>query len=542
MPQTKTKTADSPYAAQRNSSYTDLEASEIRRALGQILSSKTFSASESLGKFLSFVVEETLGGRAKNIKQFTVATAVYNMGSDFDPQTDPIVRLQAGRLRRALDSYYANEDAEYRLRIHIPKGSYVPKFEFKSTSRPELAKQQVSAHGLPLIAILPFTNYHENDEYVAIGLSEELSIELSQLPNVRVLSFYSSYQIQGSRKDPIELGRQLKVDFVLDGSVRREMETINVKLTLFRIDTGEQIWARRFQISDSIEELKALQAELVSTVAMQVGDDFGYVNQSLMADVLAKDLTDIRAFEAVLREHHFQLTQNPLDFIPTHNALLKAVEVSPTFAPAWAYLSQSYIDSYVFEFADLEDPLTQGAYCARKALSLDRNCQYAHHARAFLKLVEKDKEGITQSAEEIIRINPRAAYMVGVAGFWIAVAGDYDRGVNIIESSARLNPFYPGWFLFAHYLQALNRRDYQAALDAANDLGLPDFFWSPLLRAAALGLQDRRSEANTAYQELISMKPDFPAKCETYISFFVLSQDIVDLMLKGLRVASQTDD
>ena len=98
----------------------------IHAQLKRILDSGDFRASDKQRKFLSFVVDETLEDRASQLKGYTIAVAVYGRTEKFDPQVDPIVRVEAGRLRRALEHYYLTAGENDPVRIKIPKGGYVP--------------------------------------------------------------------------------------------------------------------------------------------------------------------------------------------------------------------------------------------------------------------------------------------------------------------------------------------------------------------------------------------------------------------------------
>lgn len=104
------------------------DATDIRAELAQLMASPTFSKSPQLAHFLSFVVNETLVGRGDRIKAYTIATAALGRAADFDPQSDPIVRVEAGRLRRALAHYYANGGSADLVIIELPRGNYVPAF------------------------------------------------------------------------------------------------------------------------------------------------------------------------------------------------------------------------------------------------------------------------------------------------------------------------------------------------------------------------------------------------------------------------------
>ena len=106
----------------------ELEPAEIQAALADVLASPPFSKSAQLTNFLRFVVEEALAGRGERIKAYTIATAALGRDESFDPQADPIVRVEAARLRRALRTYYADGGAEQPIVIELPTGTYAPVF------------------------------------------------------------------------------------------------------------------------------------------------------------------------------------------------------------------------------------------------------------------------------------------------------------------------------------------------------------------------------------------------------------------------------
>jgi adenylate cyclase len=101
---------------------------EVQQAVARVLMSPGFIRSERHRRFLSFIVDETLQGRGDRIKAYTIATSAFGRSEGFDPQQDSIVRIEAGRLRRALEHYYLTEGADAPVRIVIPKGTYVPQF------------------------------------------------------------------------------------------------------------------------------------------------------------------------------------------------------------------------------------------------------------------------------------------------------------------------------------------------------------------------------------------------------------------------------
>ena len=112
----------------------ELSAEAVREQLARILASPAFEVSERLKDFLRFVIEETLAGRQEHLKAYTIATTVFRRSDDFDAAHDPIVRIEASKLRKALERYYLLEGVTDAIRIRIPKGTYVPSFEQRGSS------------------------------------------------------------------------------------------------------------------------------------------------------------------------------------------------------------------------------------------------------------------------------------------------------------------------------------------------------------------------------------------------------------------------
>jgi len=106
-------------------------ADEVRAGLARIVASEPFRPSAQLQAFLRFVVEATLKGEAERIRAFTIAVGAFGRAEDFDPQSDPIVRVEAARLRRAIELYYKGPGADDPIEIVVPRGGYVPRFRYR---------------------------------------------------------------------------------------------------------------------------------------------------------------------------------------------------------------------------------------------------------------------------------------------------------------------------------------------------------------------------------------------------------------------------
>src|SRR5258706_10724953 len=109
---------------------------EVRAQLDRILASRTLAGSDQLKRLLRLTVERTISGQSDLLKEYNLGLEVFQRPPDYDPKVDPIVRVQARRLRSKLAEYYAGEGSGDTLVIRIPKGAYIPAFEFRPASTP----------------------------------------------------------------------------------------------------------------------------------------------------------------------------------------------------------------------------------------------------------------------------------------------------------------------------------------------------------------------------------------------------------------------
>jgi adenylate cyclase len=289
----------------------DISADDVRKELECILDSPEFKNKPMLSGFLSHVVEETLAGRAHEIKGYTVATQVFGRRKDFDPTIDPIVRIQAGRLRRTLESYYSGRGIQDHLRIDIGKGSYVPTLtrfipqeqrmgESQQPALMVLSEKEISqrtpeiSHSStgdgPSIAVMPLANLANDpdQEYLAYGLTEELMSELACCHGIQVNSFHSVMQWNEKPIDVRQVRQEFGVRFFLEGSLRKEGQTIKFTLRLIDTATLMQIWGEQYKRDLEPDKMIALQEEIARSVARRINELFGTIAQKLSKESRTK--------------------------------------------------------------------------------------------------------------------------------------------------------------------------------------------------------------------------------------------------------------
>ena len=284
-------------------SWSESDEKAVREQLGRILKSGPFHQSRRRQRFLEYLVNETLAGRGEGLKGYNIALEVFDRPKTFDPNIDPIVRMEAARLRDRLREYYEADGQNDPIRIGLPKGTYTPQIELRqlaTNSLPEPHKAAIqdqspnpteapaapmddrpasvhprskhrvrwqitmsalamtlvlSAVGAwltrdlwmpapegaaedpmlgapkgPAIAVLPFTNLSGDpkQDYFSDGLTEDILTELSRARDLRVLARNTTFQYKGQAVDVSNLGRDLKVRYVLEGSVQRADDRLRV--------------------------------------------------------------------------------------------------------------------------------------------------------------------------------------------------------------------------------------------------------------------------------------------------------------------------
>ena len=258
-------------------------ADQIRFELDRILGSPQFDASERNRRFLDYVVEETLLDRGDRIKAYSIATLVFGRDDTFDPALDPVVRMEARRLRRSLERFYLVEGDTGPVRITLPKGGYVPKFQrpamFRSVSGQELRRSGNSASEFrrPSIGISTFNLESETAcrANYCDGLARQIAIGLSHYSDLAVF-----LPIPECWSDPARrLTEARTADFILTGDTIASSNVFKVKATLLHGSSGEVVWAETLVdeiTTDGVFEVRDRMADRIVHAlwarVMSIGD------------------------------------------------------------------------------------------------------------------------------------------------------------------------------------------------------------------------------------------------------------------------------
>ena len=261
--------------------------------------SPDFKASPQQTSLLEYVVNQTLTGNADRIKGYTVATEVFGRGPDFDQSVDPVVSIQAGRLRRALEQYYLTAGKQDPIRINIPKGTYVPTFsEQRPKDEPVGAESVEPQNGRsiwPTVLVQPLTNLtgNPNDDQLSIGLTTELTHSLCHYREIRVL--------EHSRRNQNTNSSNPDADFIIAGNVRRDPARITVAIGLHDARKGFQIWSGKYPGNLEAAGKISFQEKVATEVAVRVAGGYAVIPRHLAGLSIKKAVPELTIYEAMLR-------------------------------------------------------------------------------------------------------------------------------------------------------------------------------------------------------------------------------------------------
>jgi TolB-like protein len=511
-----------------------LSALDVRQELDRVLTSESFQTSERNRRFLSYVVNEALSGRADRIKAYNIATSVFGRGADFDPQTDTIVRIEAGRLRRALEHFYLTCGEHGRARISIPTGAYVPSFVPTSggtTSDPQSAAAGAPAKGRwrgPRVFIAAFDQETDDARLPDLGrrFAQQLIRSLTLFDGVFVYGVHTSETLSA---DISTLTRELDVDFILTGSLSLTPRCFEVAGLLQRVSDGRFVWASEFKREIGPASLTAAREEIAASIARVLGQRYGVIF-SHCRDNTGHPPTDFHHYRAILDFYDYWRDFDPTLYEPVRTALEHAVVEDPNYAEAFACLSLLYTNAvrYGYDLGSLvDDPLARARKLADEAIRLAPGSSKAFFALALARWFGQDMDGAMASLRTAHDLNPNDDEILADLGLRHAVRMEWEQALPLVELAYRRNPYQTSSYRVALFLYHFANRRYAEALKEAEAIGAKMVAYSHLAVAAAQAELGQFDAARQALNELDKVSPGYLTRMESDLAVRNVHTDIV---------------
>lgn len=507
----------------------DPERAAIERQLEAIFASADFVSAPKMRQLLRYLVDATLAGDAERLKGYAIGVDVFERGAAFDPATDPIVRVQAGRLRKLLETYYRTDGRRDPIRLVIPKGGYAvtlmsggdggdaeaaPPLSSEGAARDDDAGGSfggwrrlghlplallIALSGLALLvfgvasfstrapsppeaqsgdvpdaitlAVLPFTDMSKDGSNApfADGLTDALTTALARVKSLAVVSRTSAFQYRDAA-DLRSVGHELGVRYVLEGGLQHDGLRMRINVQLIDALSGAHVWAQHYDRPSGGDDL-AVQTELVTTLAAEIRPQL--VNAAKRA-LEARPAQPATAWQLYLQSTWMPgAGRNSLDWEQERVALARtALERDPNLGQADSVLADklAYLAN-VDPPSDTEEARAEAALHARRALELapdDADVVFnvsIHHWHAGQI---KESLDATRRTLELDPNHGLARFLVKAVPFTCSIAPETVID-ELVAFDAAVSPDNPIRWLTLYWISRLhlNNNNLEEARDAA---------------------------------------------------------------------------
>jgi len=468
----------------------------VREQLERILASTTFKQVDRLKRFLSFIVLESIGGRSTELKEYVIGVHVFDKEPSFDPRTDPIVRVQARRLRAKLVRYYQEDGRGDEMIIDLPKGGYAPVFKPREISI--VAKRSIAATLVSrnTVSVLPFVNHGGGQEldYFCLGVREEIVHNLARFPNLRILALE-------------DVAAKAEAAMMVSGSVRASGTRLRITAQL--VDTASRCYLWSESIDADTADFFGAQERVARAIVQRLEPEFAEGPRPS-----GRRPTQNLAAHNLYLQGRYHLSQR------SEEGLLKALEFfekalveDAQYAPAHSGLADAYGLCNHYGVMGPSEVWTKAASSAATAVMLDDNSGEAHTSLAHVKSTQDwDWLGSEREFRRAISLNPRNA----TAHHWYATSclapmGRLDEALDEMLVAQSLDPVSA---IVARDVAAAHfyRRDFQTALERCDHT----IELNPHFGAAywMLGLVQEQlkdfDESEAAFQRAAHLSPNMP--------------------------------
>jgi len=446
----------------------------IRQELGRILASSLFARSGRLCRFLTFSVEKALQGESDRVKEYVVGAEAFGRGPSFDPRVDPVVRVEARRLRERLKAWYEGEGRNAAVRIELPRGGYAAVFVDPPDGKP----RPKPAAAQKTIAVMPFTNLNSGSEldYLCDGITEELIHALTRVRDLRVVAWNSVSRMKGREQDIAAIREQLQVETILRGSVRCLGDRRRITAQLIDAASGYYLWSEAWDrsVADVLAIEEDIAQAIVNTLRVRLWPE--------TRTRLTPRATSVECYNLYLKGRFQWNKRSPDGLRVGLRCFEEAIAIDPEWALGWAGIGDSFAVLADYGLLPQEaaipaanraaekavelDPALAEAYATlgllrsryhwkwdealryfRRALELNPGYATAHHWYAvdYLGMVGRFDEALSE-IELAISLDPLSAITQEGRGHLLMLAGRYDEALRQLEALTQFDPtFYKAW-------------------------------------------------------------------------------------------------
>ena len=316
-----------------------------------------------------------------------------------------------------------------------------------SASNPAQEKTALALPSIPSIAVLPFTNLSGDpqQEYFSDGISDQIINDLSRLPGVFVIARNSSFAYKNSAIKEHDVGKELGVKYVLEGSAQKSPDRVRIGVELVDASSGAEMWAQRFD--RPLKGIFAVQDEIVGKVVTTLGLIFKR-EEVMVPWGSVRPTDDLEAFDDLLRVGEYAARFTKEDNSAARHWAEKAVALDPRSADAYVGLAGSYLSAALFRSDNPEADLNHASELAQKALDLDDSNSAALPSLCEIHWMQRRFDQAVAEGERAVAINPNFASGYQVLSDALTQTNRPEEAVRAAKKAMRLDPSRQDFYAF----------------------------------------------------------------------------------------------
>jgi adenylate cyclase len=294
---------------------------------------------------------------------------------------------------------------------------------------------------IPSIAVLPFANLSGDprQDYFSDGITDDLVTDLSRVPGLFVIDRGSTFAYRGKPAKVQQVGRELGVKYVLEGSVRKEAERVRINVQLVDASMGIQVWTQRYD--KHLRDIFKVQDEIVRSLATTLNIQLRVLGKGY---VMPQRTQNLEAYDYFLQGLEHLMTLTPEGFAKGRKTLEKAIELDRGYSDAYSGLSLSYLLGYIFEWDKDPGALDRAAELANKAIGLDDSAVVAYAVRGSIAANKGQREGAIADGQRAVSLDPNNAFVYStLAENNFELDGQPEQELAYAQKAMRLDPRHP---------------------------------------------------------------------------------------------------
>ncbi|MFQ6547112.1 hypothetical protein AADZ90_004095 [Aestuariibius sp. 2305UL40-4] len=512
-----------------------LSPEDKRAALEDVLAAPAIARSERSAALLRYIGEAAIDGR--ELTPYAIAFDIFDRDEDFDPSTDPIVRVAMTRLRKALQDHAEGDGAGSPVQVTLPQRSYVPEFSGGAgeATPPPRRSRRLLAGGMaglllvaiigagavltftgrqatlvidnrPVVGVLPFSNLTgtERLDFLGAGMQYQIASDLWRFGTMDVLTIDDPGALGVARGGVVYGTGGIAVDYLLGGSIVSDEAAMTVSTSLRHADSNVAVWRGRTVRAVGAASYGELLADVSHTVSSEVGTPLGAVGRDVLAHlgdgISLNTEQGIDSYVCLLRYASWVQEGANRGHVAARACLERLVAVDPDnsmalSALAWMIALSTDPSRDLYEPGDLNDRRQRALEMAQTAVRLSPGSDISHEHLGLVQWVNGREEAALASFRRASSLNPNDPRHKADIALFSCLRASCEDEVALAEEALRLDPLPPAWYYAAPAVRALMESDYDDAMRFAVNLARGSDFNDCAYLVAAAAFASRLEEA-----------------------------------------------